>query len=232
MWETKVADTELNWLYSALIAKQPIYPSYLMINRWCCEATSGAGDIGSGCYLSMLAISLRPGITRNPEHLLRGTSLSIEYLKQGKYISGDEKGGFHVAKVNLPLPDARLWLFIRGREDWLEKGLLVPATENKRGRIVEDGSSSAQASGAQPNYVPPFGGIPPPPNCYGGPQTQAWGGGWYTGTPTELRGTQRNLRGALHTISPTTTKHGHNWRVCCEKYAKRRSYPNQRGSTL
>jgi hypothetical protein len=176
MWETKVADTELNWLYSALIAKQPIYPSYLMINRWCCEATSGAGDIGSGCYLSMLAISLRPGITRNPEHLLRGTSLSIEYLKQGKYISGDEKGGFHVAKVNLPLPDARLWLFIRGREDWLEKGLLVPATENKRGRIVEDGSSSAQASGAQPNYVPPFGGIPPPPNCYGGPQTQAWGG--------------------------------------------------------
>jgi hypothetical protein len=78
--ETKVTDTELNWLYSALIAKQPIDPSYLMINRWCCEATSGVGDIGSGCYLSMLAISLRPGITRNPEHLLRGTSLDIEYL--------------------------------------------------------------------------------------------------------------------------------------------------------
>jgi hypothetical protein len=30
--ETKVTDTELNWLYAALIAKQPIYPSYLMIN--------------------------------------------------------------------------------------------------------------------------------------------------------------------------------------------------------
>jgi hypothetical protein len=56
MRETKVTDTELNWLYSALIAKQPIYHSYLMINRWCCEATSGSGDIGSGCYLSMLAI--------------------------------------------------------------------------------------------------------------------------------------------------------------------------------
>jgi hypothetical protein len=26
-------------------------------------------------------------------------------LKQGKYISGDERGGFHMAKVNLPLPD-------------------------------------------------------------------------------------------------------------------------------
>jgi hypothetical protein len=32
MRETKVTDTELNWLYSALIAKQPIDPSYLMIN--------------------------------------------------------------------------------------------------------------------------------------------------------------------------------------------------------
>jgi hypothetical protein len=93
MRETKVTDTELNWLYSALIAKQPIDPSYLMINRWCCEATSGSGDIGSGCYLSMLAISLTSGITRNPEHLLRGTPLGFEYLKQGKYISGDERGG-------------------------------------------------------------------------------------------------------------------------------------------
>jgi hypothetical protein len=35
----------------------------------------------------MLAISLRPGISRNPEHLLSGTSLEFEYLKQGKYIS-------------------------------------------------------------------------------------------------------------------------------------------------
>jgi hypothetical protein len=32
MRETKVTDTELNWLYSALIAKQPIDPSYIMIN--------------------------------------------------------------------------------------------------------------------------------------------------------------------------------------------------------
>jgi hypothetical protein len=121
----------------------------------------------------MLAISLRPVITRNPEHLLRGTSLGLEYLKQGKYISGDERGGFHVAKVNLPLPDAKLRLFIQGREDWLEEGLLVPAKKNKRGRIVEEGSSSTQAGGAQPNYVPPFGGIPPPPSYYGGLQTQA-----------------------------------------------------------
>jgi hypothetical protein len=81
MRETKVTDTELSWLYSSLIARQPIDPSHLMINRWCCEATSGSGDIGSGCYLSMMTISLRPGITRNPKHLIAGTSLGFDYMK-------------------------------------------------------------------------------------------------------------------------------------------------------
>jgi hypothetical protein len=61
-----------------------------------------------------------------------------------------------VAKVNLPLLDPRLRLFIQGKEDWLEEGLLVPVRKNKRGRIVEEGSSSAQVGGAQQNYVPLF----------------------------------------------------------------------------
>jgi hypothetical protein len=39
----------------------------------------------------MLAISLRLGIPRNPEHLLARTSLGFDYMKQGKYISGDER---------------------------------------------------------------------------------------------------------------------------------------------
>jgi hypothetical protein len=43
-----------------------------------------------------------------------------------------------VVKVNLPLPDARLRLFIQGKEDWLEEGLLVPSRKNKRGRITEE----------------------------------------------------------------------------------------------
>jgi hypothetical protein len=121
MRETKVTNMELNWLYSALIARQPIDPSYLMINRWCCEATSGSEDIGSGCYLSKLAISLRLGIPRNPEHFLPGTSLGFEYMKQGKYISGNERGGFKLAKVNLPLSNPRLRFFVQGKEDWLEE---------------------------------------------------------------------------------------------------------------
>jgi hypothetical protein len=96
---------------------------------------------------------------------------------QGKYISGDERGGFHVAKVNLPLPELRLRLFIQGKGYWLEEGILVPVKKNKRGRIIEEGSSSAQEGGAQQNYVPPFGGIPTPPSYYGGPPMQAWGSG-------------------------------------------------------
>jgi hypothetical protein len=36
----------------------------------------------------------------------------FEYMKQGKNISGDERRGFKVAKVNLPLSDGRLRLFL------------------------------------------------------------------------------------------------------------------------
>jgi hypothetical protein len=124
----------------------------------------------------MLALSLRPGITRNPEHLLGGTSLGFKYMKQGKYISGDERGGFKVAKVNLSLPDGRLRLFLEGREDWLEEGLLVSAKKN-RGWTIGEGSSTAKEGGAQQNYVLPFGGISVPPSYYSGVPMQAWGSG-------------------------------------------------------
>jgi hypothetical protein len=107
MRETRI-NMEVNWLYSALIPRQPIDSTHL-----------------SGCYLSMLAISLRPGITRNPNHLLPVTSLGFEYMKQGKNISGDKRGGFKVAKVNFPLSDGRLRLVLEGKEDWLKEGLFV-----------------------------------------------------------------------------------------------------------
>jgi hypothetical protein len=66
---------------------------------------------------------------------------------------------------------------LRGEEDWLEEGLLVPTKKNRRGRILGEGSSMAQEGGAQQSYVPSFGGIPAPPSYYGGVPMQAWGSG-------------------------------------------------------
>jgi hypothetical protein len=48
-------------------------------------------------------------------------------MNKSKYISEDERGGFKVAEVNLPLSDGRLRLFLEGKEDRLEEGLLVLA---------------------------------------------------------------------------------------------------------
>jgi hypothetical protein len=56
-------------------------------------------------------------------------------LRKSKYISEDERGGFKVAKVNLPLSDGRLRLFLKGKKDWLEEGLLVLAKK----KIKEEG---------------------------------------------------------------------------------------------
>jgi hypothetical protein len=41
-----------------------------------------------------------------------------------------------VAKVDLPLPDGRLRLFLEGKQDWLEEGLPVPAKKKlKEGEL-------------------------------------------------------------------------------------------------
>jgi hypothetical protein len=47
------------------------------------------------------------GNSKKPEAPPTRTSLGFDYKKKEKYISEDERGGFKVAKVNLPLPDSR-----------------------------------------------------------------------------------------------------------------------------
>jgi hypothetical protein len=59
----------------------------------------------------------------------------------------------------------------------LVRGRTSCVGEEKKRRIVGEGSSTAQGGGAQQNYVPPFGGIPAPPSYYGGVPMQAWGSG-------------------------------------------------------
>jgi hypothetical protein len=138
-------------------------------------------------------------------------------MKQGKYISGDERGGFKVAKVNLPLSDARLRLFIQGKEDWLEEGLLVPQgkikKENCRRRILlgTRGRCTTKLCATVQR------------NSYAAKllrrATNASMGEWCSHAPTKLCGAQRNLCVALCTISSTTTKCGDNWRICCKEHA-------------
>ena len=48
MRESKVTDQELNWMDAALVKKQVIDPTYIMVERWICEASSGTGEVGSG----------------------------------------------------------------------------------------------------------------------------------------------------------------------------------------
>jgi hypothetical protein len=95
----------------------------------------------------------------------------------------------------------------------------VPAKKkNKRGRIIGEGSSTAQEGGVQQNYVPPFGGIPAPPSCYGGVPMQAWGSDAAI-PPIKFCGAQRSLCGVIHTSSSTTTTCDHYWRIRCKEYA-------------
>jgi hypothetical protein len=152
----------------------------------------------------MLAISLRPAIPRNPEHLLPGTSHGFEYMKQGKYITGDERGGFEVTKVNLPLPDPKQRLFIQGKEDWLEEGLIMPTRKNKRGRIIEEAILLGTSGGCTTKLCATVRR-----NSYTAKllwrATNASMGEWCSHAPTKLCGAQRNLCGALCTISSTTT---------------------------
>jgi hypothetical protein len=218
MKETKITDMKVNWLYSALIARQPVDPTHLMINQWCCEATSGSGDIGSGCYLAMLAIFSRPGIPRNLDHLLVGTSLGFDYMKHGKYISGDERGGFKLVKVNLPLLDARLRLFlgerrlVRGRTSSAGKKEQERKDSRRRFFHIQRRRCTTKLCAA---IWKDSGTAKLLRWC-----TNASMGEWCSHAPTKFCGTQHSLCRAICTPSSTTTKCGHHWRVHCKKHAK------------
>jgi hypothetical protein len=75
-----------------------------MINRWCC------GNIKFGRYLfGVLPLHVgylfKTGYYKEPEESPTRTCLRFE----------DERGGFKVAKVNLPLSDGKLRLFLEGK---------------------------------------------------------------------------------------------------------------------
>ena len=63
MRESKVTDQELNWMYAVLVKKQVIDPTYIMVERWICEASSGTGEVGS---------SHESGVSGDPKILCPG----------------------------------------------------------------------------------------------------------------------------------------------------------------
>ena len=101
-----------------LVKKQVIDPTYIMVERWLCEASSGIGEGGSGCYLTMIARAMNSRLRVIQKFYVPGRDIGIDHLSQGHYIGGDEKKGFTISEMDISLPDQRLKLFARGRTDW------------------------------------------------------------------------------------------------------------------
>lgn len=91
MKETKIIDMENNWLYCAVVGKQVIDPSHMMMNRWLAKAVSGSGAVGSGCYLTMIASFLKPDIERLHEWIIKGGSIDTRTMKNAHLIGGEEE---------------------------------------------------------------------------------------------------------------------------------------------
>jgi hypothetical protein len=102
-------------------AGHPINPTHLWSTG---GVVSNIGFGRSGCYLSMLTISLKPGITRNPDHLLPGTSLGIyeeRKIYKWRWDRRLQSGLGEFAPFG-----RKVKTFSWGEEDRLEEGLLVP----------------------------------------------------------------------------------------------------------
>jgi hypothetical protein len=124
-------------------------------------------------------------------------------LKKSKYISEDERGGFKVAKVNLPLSDGRLKLFLEGKEDWLEEGLLVPVKKNKEKdymRRIFYGPRRRCTTKLCATICRNSGAAELLRLC-----TNASMGEWCSHAPTKFCGAQRSLCGDICTSSSATT---------------------------
>ena len=109
-----------------------------------CEVSSGTEEVGSGCYLTLIARAMNPGLAVIQKCYVPGRDIGIEHLRQGHYIGGDEKKGFTISEMDISLPDQRLKLFVRGRTDWRVENIGKKVKKSKRGRLIEGTSASAQ----------------------------------------------------------------------------------------
>jgi hypothetical protein len=130
-----------------------------------------------------------------------------------------------LAKVNLPPSDERLRLFLEGKEDWLEEGLLVPSKKIKEKdyrRRIFHGPRRRCATKLCATICRSPGAAELLRLC-----TNASMGEWCSHDPTKFCGAQHSLCGAICTPSLTTTKCVHHWRIRCEEHANYCSHPKQ-----
>ena len=113
MRESKVTNQELNWMYAALVKKQVIDPTNIMV-----EASSGMREVGSGCYLTMIARAMNPRLRVIKKFYVPERDIGIEHLRQDHYIGGNEKKGFTISEMDISLPDQKAKIICK-REDCL-----------------------------------------------------------------------------------------------------------------
>ena len=204
MRESKVTDQELNWMYAALVKKQVIDPTNIMVERWLCEASSGTGEVGSGCYLTMIARVMNPRLRVIQKFYVPGRDIGIDHLRQGHYIGGDEKKGFTISEMDISLPDQRLKLFARGRTDWRVENIGKKVKKSKRGRLIEGTSASAQQEDLEVN-------LPPPSSAYWRNEFQgaSSGQGYPQGWTSQWEGSQEQAWGHAAAAPPPFSNYGY-----------------------
>ena len=91
-------------MYAALVKKQVIDPTNIMVERWLCEASSGTGEVGSGCYLTMIARAMNPRLRVIQKFYVPGRDIGIEDLRQGHYIEGMKRRDLLFLRWIFPSP--------------------------------------------------------------------------------------------------------------------------------
>src|SRR6185437_2655706 len=103
----------------------------------------------------MIARAMNPRLRVIQKFYVPGRDIGIDHLRQCHYIGGDEKKGFTISEMDISLPDQRLKLFARGRNDWRVENIGKKVKKSKGGRLIQGTSASAQQEDLEVNLPPP-----------------------------------------------------------------------------
>jgi len=177
--------------------------TYIMVERWICEASSVTREVGSGCYLTMIARAMNPGLRVIQKYYVSRRDIGIEHLRQDHYI-GDEKKGFTISEMDISLPDQRLKLFARGRTDWRVENIGKKVRKSKRGRLIEETSASSQQEDLEVD-------LPPPSSAYWSNECQGASSGqeYPEGWTSQYEGNQDQAWGHAAAAPPPFSNYGY-----------------------